>query len=114
MTLALEDLRVIDISQGIPGPLCAMQLADLGADTIKLEPPPGDWLRQIGPFHDPGGESELFLQLNRNKRGISVDLKTEAGRGIFRRLLDGVDVLVEGYRPGVMQRLGFDYDSLKH
>ena len=113
MVLALEGLRVVDVSQGIPGPACAMQLADLGAETVKLEPPTGDWLRDIGPFHEPGGESELFLQLNRNKRGIAVDLKTPQGKEVLSRLLEGADILVEGYRPGVMQRLGFDYETLQ-
>ena len=118
MTLALEGLRVVDVSQGIPGALCAMQLGDLGADVVKLEPPSGDWLRTIGPFQGPPHappeefESGLFLQFQRNKRGIAVDLKAEAGAEILWRLLDGADVLVEGYRAGVMERLGFGYQEL--
>ena len=111
MTLALEGLRVVDVSQGVPGAFCAMQLGDLGADVVKLEPPSGDWLRTIGPFQ--ADESALFLQFNRNKRGIAVDLKHEAGAEILWRLLLDADVLVEGYRPGVMARLGFDYDALQ-
>ena len=114
--LALEGLRVIDVSQGAPGALCAMQLGDLGADVVKLEPPAGDWLRSIGPFLAGSGgaeESALFLQFQRNKRGIAVDLKTEAGAEILRRLLDGADVLVEGYRPGAMARLGFGYEAVR-
>ena len=113
--LALEGLRVVDVSQGAPGALCAMQLGDLGADVVKLEPPAGDWLRAIGPFlRGDGGveESALFLQFQRNKRGIAVDLKTEAGAEILWRLLDGADVLVEGYRPGAMARLGFGYEAV--
>ena len=112
--LALEGLRVIDVSQGIPGALCAMQLGDLGADVVKLEPPSGDWLRTIGPFQRSGNdeESALFLQFQRNKRGIAVDLKVDAGAEILWRLLDGADVLVEGYRPGVMERLGFGYEAV--
>jgi crotonobetainyl-CoA:carnitine CoA-transferase CaiB-like acyl-CoA transferase len=113
VTLALEGVRVIDISQGIPGAYAAMQLADLGADTVKLEPIGGDWLREIGPFTEPGGESGLFLQLNRNKRGIAVDLKTDAGKEVLARLIDDADIVIEAYRPGVMQRLGFDYESLQ-
>ena len=77
MALALEGLRVLDLSQGISGPACAMQLGDLGAGVVKIEPVAGDWLREIGPFHQPGGESELYLQLNRNKRGISADIQPE-------------------------------------
>src|SRR3712207_6563709 len=110
MTLALDGLRVIDLSQGVAGPLCAMQLGDLGADVIKLEPRTGDWLRAIGPFQ--GGESAVFLQLNRNKRGIAVDLKTAEGRALLDALLAESDVLVEGYRPGVMARLGCDYAAV--
>ncbi len=115
--LPLEGLRVVDVSQGIPGALCAMQLGDLGAEVVKLEPPSGDFLRTIGPFVEPPGgataEGGLFLQFQRNKRGIAVDLKTEAGAEILARLLEDADVLVEGYRPGVMQRLGFGYEALR-
>lgn len=108
--LALAGLRVVDLSQGVPGPLCAMQLGDLGAEVIKIEPRDGDWLRQTPPFQS--GEGALFLQLNRNKRGIAVDLKTPLGVELARRLIATADVVVEGYRPGVMQRLGLDYESL--
>ena len=110
MPLALEGVRVVDVSQGVPGPFCAMQLGDLGADVVKLEPPGGDWVRQIGPFQ--GDESALFLQLNRNKRGVVADLKTPEGRGVLEALLADTDVLVESYRPGVMGRLGFPYTTV--
>lgn len=112
--LALAGLRVVDFSQGVAGALCAMQLGDLGADVIKVEPPEGDWLREIPPFQ--GGEGALFLQLNRNKRGITLDLKSDAGRAFARRLIADADIVVEGYRPEVMARLGLDYGrvSAKH
>jgi crotonobetainyl-CoA:carnitine CoA-transferase CaiB-like acyl-CoA transferase len=110
MTLALEGVTVIDVSQGVSGPFCAMQLGDLGADVLKLEPPSGDWLRGVGPFLE--GESAVFLQINRNKRGIAVDLKAAEGHAILDALLSRADVLIEGYRPGVMERLGFGYDEL--
>ena len=114
--LALEGLRVVDLSQGIPGALCAMQLGDLGAGVVKVEPPTGDWLRTIGPFQragaDGAAESALFLQFQRNKRGVAVDLKGPAGAELLWRLLESADVLVEGYRPGVMARLGFDYETV--
>ena len=94
-----------------------MQLGDLGADVVKLEPPSGDWLRAIGPFVEPPNgaapEGALFLQFQRNKRGIAADLKTGAGAEILARLLEDADVLVEGYRPGVMERLGFSYEALR-
>ena len=89
-----------------------MQLGDLGADVIKVEPPGGDWAREIGPFDGASGESALWLQLNRNKRGLALDLKRPEGKAILRRLLDGADVLVEGYRPGAMERLGFGYAAV--
>ena len=112
---ALAGLRVLDLSQGISGPICAMQLGDLGADVIKIEPPGGDWIREVGPFHTPDDgepESALYLQLNRNKRGIALDLKRAAGKAVLERLVAGADVLIEGYRPGVMERLGLGYEEL--
>jgi len=87
-----------------------MQLGDLGAEVIKVEPPEGDWLRKTGPFVK--SESSVFLHLNRNKRSLSLDLKTSAGKAIFRRLITDADVIVEGYRPGVMERLGFGYEAV--
>lgn len=109
-SLALAGVTVIDVSQGAAGAMCAMQLGDLGAEVIKVEPLDGDWLRQIGPFVK--SESALFLHLNRNKRSIALDLKTPAGQEVFRRLVTNADVVVEGYRPGVMERLGFGYDAV--
>ena len=108
--LALTGLKVVDFSQGIGGPLAGMQLGDLGAEVVKIEPPAGDWLREIPPFQ--GGESALFLQLNRNKRGTAVDLKTPEGVAFAKRLVAQADIVIEGYRPGVMQRLGLDYATL--
>lgn len=109
-SLALSGLQVLDLSQGVSGPLCGMQLGDLGADVVKIEPLTGDWLRQIGPFVQ--NESALFLQLNRNKRSLTLDLKTSTGKDILCRLLANADVVIEGYRPGVMERLGFGYDTV--
>ena len=108
--LALAGLRVLDFAQGIPGPMAAMQLGDLGADVIKIEPPEGDWLRQTPPFQ--GGEGAVFLQLNRNKRSIVIDLKTPEGLSLATQLAATADVIVQGYRPGVMERLGLGYPAL--
>ena len=108
--LAMAGLKVVDFSQGISGPLAGMQLGDLGADVIKIEPPEGDWMRQTPPFQ--GGESALHLQLNRNKRSIAVDLKTAEGVALAKQLVAKADVVIEGYRPGVMARLGLDYATL--
>ncbi|MGE0825375.1 MAG: CaiB/BaiF CoA transferase family protein [Candidatus Binatia bacterium] len=108
--LALTGLKVIDVSQGAAGAMCSMQLGDLGAEVIKVEPLNGDWLRQIGPFVK--SESSLFVHLNRNKRSLAIDLKMPAGKEILRRLITDADVILEGYRPGVMERLGFGYDAV--
>jgi crotonobetainyl-CoA:carnitine CoA-transferase CaiB-like acyl-CoA transferase len=108
--LALSGVKVIDLSQGVSGALCSMQLGDLGAEVIKVEPPTGDWLRKIGPFVK--SESSLFVQLNRNKRSLALDLKTPAGKEVLGRLLAEADVVLEGYRPGVMERLGFGYEAV--
>ena len=110
MALALEGITVVDISQGVPGPLCAMTLGDFGAEVIKVEPPDGDWLRTIGPFTN--GESEVFLRLNRNKKGVCMNLKEPAGQDIVRRLVRGADVFIEGYPTGVVERLGLAYGDL--
>ena len=110
MPLALGGIKVVDCAQGVSGPFCAMQLGDLGADVVKLEPVTGDWLRGIGPHQE--GEGAVFLQVNRNKRGIAVDLKTDAGGEILERLVSGADVFIEGYRPGKMEALGFGYEAV--
>jgi len=88
-----------------------MMLADMGADVIKIEPPGGELGRQIGPPWI-AGESAVYLSVNRNKRGMALDLKCDGGREVARRLIDRADVVVENYRPGVMQAFGLDYDTL--
>jgi crotonobetainyl-CoA:carnitine CoA-transferase CaiB-like acyl-CoA transferase len=105
VTTPLEGIRVLDLTRLLPGPFCTMLLADLGADVIKVEEPRGgDPARQSG--------SGLFLQVNRNKRSLTLDLKSSDGHALFQRLLERADVLVEGFRPGVMDRLGLGYSSL--
>jgi crotonobetainyl-CoA:carnitine CoA-transferase CaiB-like acyl-CoA transferase len=108
----LAGLKVIDLSHVMAGPACSMLLADMGADVIKVEKLPGgdDARRMVPPTIS--GESAAFLIMNRNKRGIAVDLKTEAGRNVLSRLLRDADVLVENYRRGTMERMGFGYDAL--
>ena len=111
--LALSGLRVIDLTQVMAGPFCAMLLGDMGADVIKVEPPGGgDQNRRSMGFHTKGTDSPGFLALNRNKRSVVLDLKIPAGRDAFLRLIDTADVLIENSRPGVMARLGLDYPSL--
>lgn len=104
-------IRVVDLSTVVSGPMCTMNLADLGADVVKVEPPRGDTTRMMGPpFRN--GLSAMFAHFNRNKRSVVVDLKSADGVGIVRRLTATADVLVENFRPGVVARLGLDYDSL--
>jgi formyl-CoA transferase len=107
---ALEGIRVLDVAQVMAGPFCAMQLCDMGADVIKVEPPEGDLTRQMGARGGP--DSAGFAALNRGKRAIVLDLKSPAGRRAFERLAAGADILIESFRPGVMQRLGLDYATL--
>src|SRR5436305_11704535 len=93
-------------------PFCTMQLADLGAEVIKIENPRGgDVVRGLGPFVD--GESSPFIRLNRNKRSLALDLKTEEGKGVFGRLAATVDIILENLRPGTMRQLGLDDASLR-
>ena len=101
----LQGLRFIDNTHALAGPFAAMFLADLGADVIKVEPPEGDWSRALGPKY--GDNTAYSVGANLGKRSIAVDLKTEAGRGIVERMLPKADVFLEGFRPGVIDRLGF-------
>jgi crotonobetainyl-CoA:carnitine CoA-transferase CaiB-like acyl-CoA transferase len=107
---ALHGLRVVDVTQVMAGPFCAMQLCDMGAEVIKVEPPFGDSTRRMSGAS--GTDSPSFNAVNRGKRGIVLDLKTAGGAGAFRRLAVRADVLIENYRPGVMRSLGLDYDTL--
>jgi formyl-CoA transferase len=110
MRTALEGIRVLDVTQVMAGPFCAMQLADLGADVIKVEPPGGDSTRRMAG--STGTDSPGFNAVNRGKRGIVLDLKSPPARGAFLRLVDRADVLIENYRPGVMRGFGLDYQTL--
>lgn len=112
MTLALDGIRVLDLTRLIPGAVCTLMLADLGADVIKVEDPNGgDYARWMGPQID--GQSVLFRANNRGKRSIILNLKELMGQEVLKKLAAQADVLIEGFRPGVMMRLGCDYDSLR-
>src|ERR1700760_548416 len=107
----LRGLRVLDLSRVLAGPFCTMILGDLGAEIIKIEDPAvGDQTRTIPPFK--AGESHYFLAINRNKRSIAVDLKTQAGRELILKLAARSDIVIENFRPGVLERLGLDYAAL--
>ena len=109
--MPLSGLKIIDLTRIISGPFCAQLLADMGAEVIKVEAPrKGDPTRRQGAKVD--GFSYYFAQFNRNKKSITVDLYTEAGRSILVRLLEDADVLLENYRPGVLERMGFDQARL--
>ena len=106
----LSGIRVIDLSQFLPGPMLTVMMADQGAEVIKIEPPAGDPARAMAPFEN--GQSVWFRNLNRGKRSEVLDLKSDAGRARLTELIGNADVFVEGFRPGVMQRLGFDYAAV--
>ncbi len=113
---ALEGVKVIDLTHQIAGPYCTKLLADFGADVIKVERPGGDPARRLPPFfHDEtdADKSLLFLYLNTNKRGITLNLKTIQGKAMLRDLIRGSDMLVENYSPRVMPGLGLDYEALR-
>src|SRR5881396_1640735 len=109
---ALDGLRVLDLSNQLSGPYCAMLLGDLGADVIKVEHPVGGDPARLGAPHR-GGESAPFMTVNRNKRSITVDLKTPDGLAIARRLAARADVVLENWRPGAAARLGLGYDDVR-
>lgn len=117
-TGALADVVVLDLTQMLAGPFVTMMLADQGAEVIKIEPPGGDATRLFGPFMagqtpvKEGGYGGYFGSTNRNKRSIVIDLKSEDGREVLRRLVAKADILVENFRAGVMERLGIGYEAL--
>ena len=110
--LLLEGLQVIDLTRLLPGPLCTMLMGDYGAEVLKIEDTAsGDPTRAVGKEIDDAGS--FFWVLNRNKKSLALNLKRREGRDILRRLAARSDVLVEGFRPGGMERRGLDYAALK-
>lgn len=107
----LQNIRVLDLSRVLAGPYCTMVLGDLGAEVIKVEGPEGDETRGWGPPFT-GGESAYYLCVNRNKRSMVLDLKTEAGRDILCELAQKSDVLVENFRPGTLKKFNLDFETL--
>lgn len=112
MTTALGDITVLDLTRVLAGPYCTMMLADFGANVIKVEiPGKGDDTRAMGPIKN--GASMYYANVNRNKKGVTLNLKAPEGKELFRELVKKADVVVENYRPGVMDKLGLGYDELK-
>ena len=116
MDMALSDIRVLDLTHGIAGPYATKMLADYGADVIKVERPDGgDFARRLGPFPNDTPHPEksgLFLMLNINKRGVTLNLKTAAGRRMLLELAQQADVLIESFAPRVMPALGLSHETL--
>lgn len=109
----LDGIRVLDLTRVVSGPFCTMQLGDLGAEVIKIERPgEGDDTRTFAPPYQ-GDQSAYFLSVNRNKQSVTLDLKSPEGAGILWQLIEHSDVLVENFRPGAMERLGFGYDAVR-
>ncbi len=116
VTGPLDGVRVVDLTAMLAGPYATMFLADLGADVVKVEPPSGDLSRRAGPFRDgddPAGLAGYFQSVNRGKRSVVLDLKSDAGQRHFRELARNADVVVENYSAGVMERLGLSYETLQ-
>ncbi len=107
----LAGVKVLDLSQYIPGPFASLLLADMGAEVLKIEPPGGDAMRTLGP-RNGAGQPVFYGALNAQKTILRLDLKTDLGRQTLLEYVDTADILIEGFRPGVMQRLGFDYETL--
>jgi len=107
----LDGIRVLDLTRLLPGAAATMLLADFGAEVLKVEEPSGDYARHMPPLVE--GEGAVFRATNRGKKSIRLDLKTTEGKGTLLELAAGSDVLIEGFRPGVMQRLGLDYETIR-
>jgi crotonobetainyl-CoA:carnitine CoA-transferase CaiB-like acyl-CoA transferase len=112
MKLPLEGIKVLDLSRIIAGPTCAMHLADLGAEVIKVEPPGGDHYRFHWPVSKQFRESSIFLTCNHNKKSLTLDFRSPEGKQLFLQLAEKSDVLVQNFRPGVEKEMGLDYESL--
>ena len=112
MNKPLSNITILDLTRLLPGPMCTLHLADLGADVIKIEEPSiGDYARVVPPFQKK--LSKFFLAINRNKRSVTLDVKKEKGKKIFLELAKNADVIVESFRPGIMDKLGIGYNEIQ-
>jgi CoA:oxalate CoA-transferase len=110
---ALQNIRIVDLTQHLAGPFCTMLLADMGAEVFKVEPPWGDASRTSTQYPTVKGQNSYFMFVNRNKKSIALDLKSEKGVEVLKGLVEISDVVVENFRPGVMDRLGIGYETLR-
>jgi len=110
---ALQNIRIVDLTQHLAGPFCTMLLADMGAEVIKIEPPWGDASRTSPQYPEIKGQNTYFMFANRNKKSVVLNLKSEKGIEILKKLVEISDVVVENFRPGVMDRLGIGYEVLR-
>ncbi|MBC8225489.1 CoA transferase [Candidatus Bathyarchaeota archaeon] len=113
MDSALQGVRIVDLTQHLAGPFCTMLLADMGAEVIKVEPPWGDASRTSPQYPSIEGQNAYFMFVNRNKRSVVLDLKSEKGVEVLKKLVETSDVVIENFRPGVMDRLGIGYEALR-
>ncbi len=113
MSAPLAGVRIIEMTSVVLGPYACQILGDMGADIVKIEPPSGDTNRNLGPYQNHSDMASLFLNCNRNKRSLVLDLKSEPGRAAAMNIISGADVLIHNFRPGAMNRLGFDYESVR-
>ena len=113
MTAPLEGVKIVEMTSVVLGPYACQMLGDLGADIVKIEPPGGDTNRNLGPYRNHADMSSLFMNCNRNKRSIVLDLKSARGKDAALRIMNLADVVVHNFRPGAMERLGLDYEAVK-
>lgn len=113
MRKSLQGIKVVDLTSALNGPFCTMMLADYGADVIKIEPVNGEQCREWGPIDEKSGESGFYCYVNRNKKGVTLNLKSKKGLKMFYQLVKDADILVENYKGGVTKKLGIDYESVK-
>lgn len=113
MSSPLDGVRIVEMTSVVLGPYACQILGDLGAEIIKIEPPTGDSNRNLGPYRTHSDMASLFINCNRNKRSLVLDLKSDNGREAVLKIIEKADVVIHNFRPGAMQRLGLDYDALR-
>lgn len=113
MTAPLHGVKIVEMTSVVLGPYACQMLGDLGADIIKIEPPAGDTNRNLGPYRTHKDMSSLFMNCNRNKRSLVLDLKSDRGKAAALKIIESADIVVHNFRPGAMERLGLDYEQVR-